>query len=56
MKDTYIVEYANGQKYIAKDHLVDSNLVLASKTFKIDLIPIELSSFDVIVGMDDRCR
>nr|XP_043625671.1 uncharacterized protein LOC122597103 [Erigeron canadensis] len=52
MKETYIVEYANGQKYVARDHLVDCSLTLSSKTFKIDLIPIELGSFDVIVGMD----
>nr|XP_043639728.1 uncharacterized protein LOC122610835 [Erigeron canadensis] len=52
MKETYIVEYANGQKYVARDHLVDCSLTLSGKTFKIDLIPIELGSFDVIVGMD----
>ncbi|XP_071727715.1 uncharacterized protein [Rutidosis leptorrhynchoides] len=28
------------------------NLTLANKTFKVDLLPVELGSFDVVLGMD----
>ncbi|GJS35343.1 hypothetical protein Tco_0533725 [Tanacetum coccineum] len=45
-------KYANSHQYKASEILLGYNLTLASKTFTIDLIPIELKSFDVVVGMD----
>ncbi|GKA42141.1 putative reverse transcriptase domain-containing protein [Tanacetum coccineum] len=50
--EAYSIEYANGQQYEASEILLGCNLTLASKTFNINLILIELKSFDVVVGMD----
>ncbi|KAJ0846729.1 putative transcription factor interactor and regulator CCHC(Zn) family [Helianthus annuus] len=48
----HTVELANG-KSLEATHVVRScNLVLAGQTFSIDLIPITLGSFDVVIGMD----
>ncbi|KAJ0717250.1 putative nucleotidyltransferase, Ribonuclease H [Helianthus annuus] len=48
----HTVELANG-KSLEVAHIVKGcNLVLAGQTFSIDLIPIVLGSFDVVIGMD----
>ncbi|XP_024964681.1 uncharacterized protein LOC112504958, partial [Cynara cardunculus var. scolymus] len=52
LKEVYIIEYANGQECKAKDIIMDCTLNLTSRDFHIDLIPIQLGSFDIIVGMD----
>ncbi|GJT02538.1 putative transcription factor interactor and regulator CCHC(Zn) family protein [Tanacetum coccineum] len=52
LKESYIIEYANGHKYEAREILLDCKLNLTDKLFDIDLIPIELKSFDVVIGMD----
>ncbi|XP_024979002.1 uncharacterized protein LOC112516212 [Cynara cardunculus var. scolymus] len=52
LKEVYIIEYANGQECKAKDIIMDCTLNLTSRDFRIDLIPIQLGSFDIIVGMD----
>ncbi|XP_071729304.1 uncharacterized protein [Rutidosis leptorrhynchoides] len=47
-----LVEMANG-KFIKVDRIYkECNLTLANKTFKIDLLHVELGSFDVVLGMD----
>nr|XP_043639278.1 uncharacterized protein LOC122610348 [Erigeron canadensis] len=52
LNDKYVVEYANGQKYGTNEIILDCPLILVDKNFTIDLIPVEISSFDIIVGMD----
>ncbi|XP_071738704.1 uncharacterized protein [Rutidosis leptorrhynchoides] len=43
---------ANG-KFVKVDRIYkECNLTLANKTFKVDLMPVELGSFDVALGMD----
>ncbi|XP_071693537.1 uncharacterized protein [Rutidosis leptorrhynchoides] len=43
---------ANG-KFVKVDRIYKKcNLTLANKTFKVDLLPVELGSFDVVLGMD----
>ncbi|XP_071712695.1 uncharacterized protein [Rutidosis leptorrhynchoides] len=43
---------ANG-KFIKVDRIYKKcNLTLANKTFKVDLLPVELGSFDIVLGMD----
>ncbi|KAJ0806053.1 putative nucleotidyltransferase, Ribonuclease H [Helianthus annuus] len=48
----HTVEIANGKSLEATHIVKGCNLVLAGQTFSIDLIPIVLGSFDVVVGMD----
>lgn len=51
MKNAYVVELADGYEIWANDLISDCTLNLGDKIFSIDLIPIELGSFDVIVGI-----
>ncbi|KAF5779071.1 putative nucleotidyltransferase, Ribonuclease H [Helianthus annuus] len=48
----HTVELANGKSLEATHIVKGCNLVLAGQTFSIDLIPIVLGSFDVVIGMD----
>ncbi|MFS7987691.1 putative transcription factor interactor and regulator CCHC(Zn) family [Helianthus anomalus] len=48
----HIVELANGKSLEATHIVKGCNLVLAGQTFSIDLIPMVLGSFDIVVGMD----
>ncbi|GJY00063.1 putative reverse transcriptase domain-containing protein [Tanacetum coccineum] len=48
----YSVELANGKSLTTNTILRGCTLNLRNHMFKIDLLPIELGSFDVIVGMD----
>ncbi|KAI3685709.1 hypothetical protein L6452_34966 [Arctium lappa] len=50
--EPYTIEFANGQEVRAKDVITNCTLNLANREFSINLIPIELGSFDVVVGMD----
>ncbi|XP_023758050.1 uncharacterized protein LOC111906527 [Lactuca sativa] len=52
MRNTYAIRLANGYDIRANEIIPDCTFNLAGKLFSIDLIPIELGSFDVIVGMD----
>ncbi|GJS74388.1 retrotransposon protein, putative, ty3-gypsy subclass [Tanacetum coccineum] len=52
LKDSYTIEYANGHEYEAREILLDCKLNLTDKLFDIDLILIELKSFDVVIGMN----
>ncbi|XP_071739936.1 uncharacterized protein [Rutidosis leptorrhynchoides] len=48
----YLEEMANG-KFVKVDWIYkECNLTLANKTFKVDLLPVELGSFDIVLGMD----
>ncbi|KAJ0863760.1 putative nucleotidyltransferase, Ribonuclease H [Helianthus annuus] len=48
----HVVELANGKSLEATHVVQDCNLILAGQAFSIDLIPIVLGSFDVVIGMD----
>ncbi|XP_071729770.1 uncharacterized protein [Rutidosis leptorrhynchoides] len=48
----YLVEMANG-KFVKVDRIYkECTLTLANKTFKVDLLPVELGSFDIVLWMD----
>ncbi|KAD1378137.1 hypothetical protein E3N88_42914 [Mikania micrantha] len=48
----YTVELADGKLIVTKHILKECTLELAGQKFKIDLMPVTLGSFDVVVGMD----
>ncbi|XP_024974780.1 uncharacterized protein LOC112512882 [Cynara cardunculus var. scolymus] len=52
LKDAYTIKFANGQEIKVRDVILGCTLNLADKLFSIDLIPIKLGSFNVVVGMD----
>ncbi|GJT24766.1 putative reverse transcriptase domain-containing protein [Tanacetum coccineum] len=49
---SYAVELANGRIYKTNTVLRGYTLGLLGHTFNIDLMPVELGSFDAIIGMD----
>ncbi|KAD3640201.1 hypothetical protein E3N88_29424 [Mikania micrantha] len=48
----YTIEIANGKHITVDTILRNYPLTLGDHTFSIDLIPMELGSFDIIIGMD----
>ncbi|KAJ0607231.1 putative nucleotidyltransferase, Ribonuclease H [Helianthus annuus] len=48
----HVVELANGKSLEATHVVQGCNLILAGQAFSIDLIPIVLGSFDIVIGMD----
>ncbi|KAJ9547141.1 hypothetical protein OSB04_019684 [Centaurea solstitialis] len=52
LKEEHIIEYSNGELVKANKVVRKCTLGLAGKDFSIDLIPINIGSFDIIVGMD----
>ncbi|KAD6454295.1 hypothetical protein E3N88_09001 [Mikania micrantha] len=48
----YSIELANGKKIKAVNIIQECTLAIGEHILKLDMIPIELGSFDVIVGMD----
>ncbi|KAJ0810336.1 putative nucleotidyltransferase, Ribonuclease H [Helianthus annuus] len=49
---SFAVEVANGKTVKINSVLSNCSLILNDHTFSIDLIPMQMGSFDVIVGMD----
>ncbi|GJY43174.1 putative reverse transcriptase domain-containing protein [Tanacetum coccineum] len=49
---TYDIEMANGNLVGTNTVIQGCTLIYLNQTFKIDLMPIKLGSFDVIIGMD----
>ncbi|GJR18474.1 putative reverse transcriptase domain-containing protein [Tanacetum coccineum] len=49
---TYDIEMADGNLVGTNTVIQDCTLILLNQPFKIDLMPIKLGSFDVIIGMD----
>ncbi|MFS7904462.1 putative transcription factor interactor and regulator CCHC(Zn) family [Helianthus anomalus] len=49
---SFSVEVANGKSIVVDSILLDCRLILNEHVFSIDLIPMQLGSFDVIIGMD----
>ncbi|KAJ9544849.1 hypothetical protein OSB04_024556 [Centaurea solstitialis] len=52
LKEEHIIEYSNGELVKASKVVRKCTLGLSGKEFSIDLIPIKIGSFDIIVGMD----
>ncbi|KAJ9546694.1 hypothetical protein OSB04_019237 [Centaurea solstitialis] len=52
LKEEHLIEYSNGELVKASKVVRKCTLGLAGKDFSIDLIPIKIGSFDIIVGMD----
>jgi hypothetical protein len=50
--EPYSVELANGKMLEAKTVALSCPLNLHDHLFPIDLMPLELGSFDVVIGMD----
>ncbi|XP_076948857.1 uncharacterized protein LOC143621264 [Bidens hawaiensis] len=48
----YSFELANGKLIETSEILLNCNILLANHRFNIDLLPVELGSFDIVVGMD----
>ncbi|KAJ9542437.1 hypothetical protein OSB04_028943 [Centaurea solstitialis] len=52
LKEDHVIEYSNGELVKANKVIRKCTLGLAGKDFSIDLIPIKIGSFDIIIGMD----
>ncbi|GJS36731.1 putative reverse transcriptase domain-containing protein [Tanacetum coccineum] len=52
IKDSYEVELADGRVFNTNTVLKGCTLSLVNHIFEIDLMPIELGMFDIIIGMD----
>ncbi|KAJ9561636.1 LOW QUALITY PROTEIN: hypothetical protein OSB04_006796 [Centaurea solstitialis] len=52
LKEEHLIEYSNGELVKASKVVKKCTLGLAGKDFSIDLIPIKIGSFDIIVCMD----
>ncbi|KAJ9545199.1 hypothetical protein OSB04_024906 [Centaurea solstitialis] len=52
LKEEHLIEYFNGELVKVSKVVKKCILGLAGKDFSIDLIPIKIGSFDIIVGMD----
>ncbi|KAJ9542320.1 hypothetical protein OSB04_028826 [Centaurea solstitialis] len=52
LKEEHVIEYSNGELVKVSKVVKKCTLGLAGKDFSIDLIPIKIGSFDIIVGMD----
>ncbi|XP_021974470.1 uncharacterized protein LOC110869536 [Helianthus annuus] len=52
LDNSFTIELANG-KVIESDKIVKGcSLELGGRKFKVDLIPVQLGSFDIVIGMD----
>ncbi|KAM0053816.1 putative nucleotidyltransferase, Ribonuclease H [Helianthus debilis subsp. tardiflorus] len=52
LSSKHIVKIANGRNIEASHVIHDCTLELSGHTFSIDLFPVKLGSFDVVIGMD----
>ncbi|KAI3822276.1 hypothetical protein L1987_09865 [Smallanthus sonchifolius] len=52
LHDAYTIELANGKLIKASDIIRGCTMNLNDHPFSVDLIPINLGSFDVVIGMD----
>ncbi|XP_023750082.1 uncharacterized protein LOC111898391 [Lactuca sativa] len=55
LKDTFTVEMANGKTENTNNIYSGCTLTLNDHSFQIDLVPVTIKSFDVIIGMDWLC-
>ncbi|KAI3742503.1 hypothetical protein L1987_60187 [Smallanthus sonchifolius] len=52
LEKTFTVEVANGDSLTIESIIYDCSLELKDHTFPINLVPMPLGSFDIIIGMD----
>nr|GEV80051.1 reverse transcriptase domain-containing protein [Tanacetum cinerariifolium] len=52
LNTTYDIEMANGNLVGTNTVIQGCTLILLNQPFKVDLLPIKLDSFDVVIGMD----
>ncbi|KAI3762531.1 hypothetical protein L1987_52961 [Smallanthus sonchifolius] len=52
LEKTFTVEVANGDSLTIESAIYDCSLELNEHTFPINLVPMPLGSFDIIIGMD----
>ena len=52
LSEALVVEVASGELVVIGDHYEKCTIELDGEIFVIDLLPISLRSFDVVVGMD----
>ena len=52
LSEALVVEVASGELVVICDHYEKCTIELDGETLVIDLLPISLRSFDVVVGMD----
>ncbi|KAJ9544258.1 hypothetical protein OSB04_023965 [Centaurea solstitialis] len=52
LREEHVIEYYNGELVKASKVVKKCTLSLVGKDFSIDLIPIKIRSFDIIIGMD----
>ena len=52
LNETYTVEMANGKTESTGEIYIGCTLTLNQHVFRIDLMPVSIRSFDVIIGMD----
>ncbi|KAI3712422.1 hypothetical protein L1987_70978 [Smallanthus sonchifolius] len=52
LDNSYSVEIANGKSISINSVIRDCNLELNNHKFSVDLLPMQLGSFDIIIGMD----
>ncbi|XP_076916280.1 uncharacterized protein LOC143575933 [Bidens hawaiensis] len=52
LDNSYSIELANGKLIETSEVVRNCNILLENHRFPIDLLPLELGSFDIVVGMD----
>ncbi|KAI3802553.1 hypothetical protein L1987_30689 [Smallanthus sonchifolius] len=52
LDQSYTIELANGKLIETREVFRGCTLCLENHTFNIDLLPVELGSFDIVIGMD----
>ncbi|KAI3669786.1 hypothetical protein L6452_41193 [Arctium lappa] len=52
LPDALVVEIANGDKVIIRDRFCDCTLEIDGNPFGLDLLPMAIGGFDVVIGMD----
>ncbi|XP_076885785.1 uncharacterized protein LOC143535407 [Bidens hawaiensis] len=52
LDNNYSIELANGKLIETRKIVRNCNILLENHRFPIDLLPVELGSFDIVVGMD----
>ncbi|KAI3663974.1 hypothetical protein L6452_45207 [Arctium lappa] len=52
LPDALVVEIANGDQVIIRDHFCDCTLEIDRISFGVDLLPMAIGGFDVVIGMD----
>ncbi|KAI3757722.1 hypothetical protein L6452_05265 [Arctium lappa] len=56
LPDALVVEVANGDQVIIRDRFCDCTLEIDGSSFGVDLLPMAIGGFDVVIGMDRLIR